>query len=66
VTDDAAMVACPFCGHADVLDVGDKYGGELPFAVSCGHEDCGFIGPAATTREEAVALWNQRREVTNA
>lgn len=56
------LKSCPFCG-----DPMDSFAGMYPesfsqvsdgtMAINC---DCGAIGPAGRTMEEAIIAWNRR------
>lgn len=56
---------CPFCGCVDTLDPNDQFGGQKPYAVCCwgtddGKDGCGYMGPEAVTKGEAITAWNRR------
>lgn len=52
---------CPFCGSKDVFAVPtDAFWGHV---VSC--NNCGASGPMASTEEEAIAGWNDRKGESN-
>ena len=50
---------CPFCGMK-IMMVRNR-GGVLPFAIECGK--CSAMTKYFSTKEEAVAAWNNRKPV---
>lgn len=53
--------ACPFCGTSHSL----SYGQSCSFSIiEC--EECGASGPVADSDDDALTLWNQRVDVSDA
>ena len=50
---------CPFCGGTDAeVDAHKTFTGDVFWSVGC--PDCGVWNECASSKEEAVALWNRR------
>lgn len=48
--------ACPFCGgNRQVVKSSSRWG----WFISC---ECAAVGPSALTREDAIRMWNTRKE----
>jgi Lar family restriction alleviation protein len=54
------MTRCPFCGATDKDLTVDKFG--FYMAVKC--TNCDASGPSAMLRQQAIDVWNTRKETT--